>query len=428
MEPGFVKADSNNLPRIDAIMLGRFFASNNDFCSSEFRNVKTSMSSRASYGDDAVSYVQLKRENKFCTVKCKICPEHKVHAKLYGCTLVVDEEDDIILSVQCEDCVASQDGCKHAIAFLMWVHRRSEEPSCTSVECYWKKSKLSQVGTTIKYMTAKELSKGNPILPANPSVFNNFLEEARKRKVEDCQLLKYQPTYSESETWAISMHQLTYKFKERCVEDFLKKIEITASLIKKVEEETREQSNSALWFELRYGRITASRAFEVSRCKTSDGTLISLILGGKIPDTPAMKRGRVLENEVRKTVESKIKKKVSKCGLLLNSKYPMIAGSPDGIFEDGIVEIKCPISKTTYKNYIKNALATEKYYAQMQLQMYLSQKKNCCFCIADPDFSQNKKVDIINIEFDPQYVENFINKLLNFWKINIYPLLYQSVE
>ncbi|KAF9824869.1 hypothetical protein SFRURICE_001742 [Spodoptera frugiperda] len=397
MEPGFVKADSNNLPRIDAIMLGRFFASNNDFCSSEFRNIKTSMSSRASYGDDAVSYVQLKRENKFCTVKCKICPEHKVHAKLYGCTLVVDEEDDIILSVQCQDCVASQGGCKHAIAFLMWVHRRSEEPSCTSVECYWKKSKLSQVGTTIKYMTAKELSKGNPILPANPSVFNNFLEEARKRKVEDCQL-KYQPTYSET------------------------------SLIKKVEEETREQSNSALWFELRYGRITASRAFEVSRCKTSDGTLISLILGGKIPDTPAMKRGRVLENEVRKTVESKIKKKVSKCGLLLNSKYPMIAGSPDGIFEDGIVEIKCPISKTTYKNYIKNALATEKYYAQMQLQMYLSQKKNCCFCIADPDFSQNKKVDIINIEFDPQYVENFINKLLNFWKINIYPLLYQSVE
>ncbi|KAF9816534.1 hypothetical protein SFRURICE_010693 [Spodoptera frugiperda] len=153
------------------------------------------MSSRASYGDDAVSYVQLKRENKFCTVKCKICPEHKVHAKLYGCTLVVDEEDDIILSVQCQDCVASQGGCKHAIAFLMWVHRRT-------------------------------------------------------------------------------------------------------CLIKKVEEETREQSNSALWFELRYGRITASRTFEVSRCKTSDGTLISLIPGGKIPDTPAMKRGRVLENEM----------------------------------------------------------------------------------------------------------------------------------
>ncbi|GBP90081.1 hypothetical protein EVAR_27069_1 [Eumeta japonica] len=102
----------------------------------------TKLSSRASYGDDAVSYVQLKRDSKCCTVKCKICPEHKVHAKLYGCTLVVDEENEVVLSVQCEDCVASQGGCKHAIAFLMWLHRRSEEPSCTSVECYWKKSKL----------------------------------------------------------------------------------------------------------------------------------------------------------------------------------------------------------------------------------------------------------------------------------------------
>lgn len=47
----------------------------------------------------------------------------------------------------------------------MWVHRRSEEPSCTSTECYWKKSKLSRVGSSLKYLTAKELSKGNPEYP-----------------------------------------------------------------------------------------------------------------------------------------------------------------------------------------------------------------------------------------------------------------------
>ncbi|GBP50040.1 hypothetical protein EVAR_39616_1 [Eumeta japonica] len=53
MEQGFIKASSANLPRIDLIMLGTFLASNKDFCSGEFRNVKTSMSARASYGDDA---------------------------------------------------------------------------------------------------------------------------------------------------------------------------------------------------------------------------------------------------------------------------------------------------------------------------------------------------------------------------------------
>ncbi|GBP80829.1 hypothetical protein EVAR_99924_1 [Eumeta japonica] len=43
MESGFSKANSNNLPRVDADMLGTFFASNRDFCSLEFRNVKASM-------------------------------------------------------------------------------------------------------------------------------------------------------------------------------------------------------------------------------------------------------------------------------------------------------------------------------------------------------------------------------------------------
>ncbi|KAF5271197.1 hypothetical protein FQA39_LY08204 [Lamprigera yunnana] len=51
-------------------------------------------------GDDAISYVQLKREGKICTVKCKICPEHKVHAKLYGVTLTVDEDEEKVTSVQ----------------------------------------------------------------------------------------------------------------------------------------------------------------------------------------------------------------------------------------------------------------------------------------------------------------------------------------
>ena len=42
MYPGFIKADNANLPRID-LMMGEFLASNKDFCSAEFRNVKTSL-------------------------------------------------------------------------------------------------------------------------------------------------------------------------------------------------------------------------------------------------------------------------------------------------------------------------------------------------------------------------------------------------
>lgn len=57
----------------------------------------------------------------------------------------------------------------------------------------------------------------------------------------------------------------------------------------------------------------------------------------------------------------------------------MIAGSPDGIFQDGFVEIKCPVSEKTYFNYIKDGKPTNKYYAQMQIQMYLTGIKKCFF-------------------------------------------------
>ncbi|GBP39174.1 hypothetical protein EVAR_26960_1 [Eumeta japonica] len=124
--------------------------------------VPCSTSSRPSYGDDAVSYVQLKREGDICVVKCKVCPKHKVHAKLHSVTLIMDEQEEAVKSIECHDCVALQGGCKHAIAFLMWIHRRSEEPSCTSVECYWMKSKLSRAGSTLKYLTASEMSNAKP--------------------------------------------------------------------------------------------------------------------------------------------------------------------------------------------------------------------------------------------------------------------------
>ncbi|KAJ0172475.1 hypothetical protein K1T71_011614 [Dendrolimus kikuchii] len=91
MEAGYTKADSANLPNIDVVMVASFFASNSNFNAAEFRNSKS-----------------------------------------YAATMVVDEKESKIVSVQYHDYDAYQGGCKHAVALLMWFHRRSEEPSCTS--------------------------------------------------------------------------------------------------------------------------------------------------------------------------------------------------------------------------------------------------------------------------------------------------------
>ncbi|GBP54108.1 hypothetical protein EVAR_81276_1 [Eumeta japonica] len=95
-EKDFIKTDSANLPKVDSFMIANFFASNPDFCSAEFRNVKTSVSSRQPYGDDAIGYVQLKRDHTLCTVKCTMCPEHKVRQTSYSVSMVIDEKEGVV--------------------------------------------------------------------------------------------------------------------------------------------------------------------------------------------------------------------------------------------------------------------------------------------------------------------------------------------
>ncbi|GBO11845.1 hypothetical protein AVEN_73387-1 [Araneus ventricosus] len=52
-------------------------------------------------------------------------------------------------------------GFKHDIALLMWLQRWSEEPAVTSVKSYWRKSNLSYVSTSMKFIKGIELAKNN---------------------------------------------------------------------------------------------------------------------------------------------------------------------------------------------------------------------------------------------------------------------------
>ncbi|KAL4718152.1 hypothetical protein ACJJTC_003367 [Scirpophaga incertulas] len=179
----------------------------------------------------------------------------------------------------------------------MWTHRRTEEPSCTEVECFWKKPRQkTRVGMTLKYVTVEQ----------------------------NC---------------------------------------------------TKNQCDNPLWHELRFARITASKDFDVSRCQTTDGSLVAAIVGAKTPDTPAMKRGRRLERSVIKYVQNILKKRVKPCGLFLSPQYPMIAAYPDGICKDAVIEVKCPTSESTKTNYIHNGSISEKYQAQIQLQMFVTKMR-----------------------------------------------------
>lgn len=107
-----------------------------------------------------------------------------------------------------------------------------------------------------------------------------------------------------------------------------------------------QKYNSSHWFGLRYGSITASKCYEVSRCKTLDRSLVAVIFLARSLQTPAIRRGQKLKDKVGEVAENKLGVKFTKCGLFISDEYPMIAGSPDGINkEKGLIEIKRPTTE-----------------------------------------------------------------------------------
>lgn len=103
-----------------------------------------------------------------------------------------------------------------------------------------------------------------------------------------------------------------------------------------VSKQTLKQSESHLWFELRYGRITASIIYEASQCISQMGPLVEKILRNKNIDSLAMNRGRRLGSSVLFKVSQMLRNKygeteIKKSSLLLTKKYPLLGASPDGV-------------------------------------------------------------------------------------------------
>lgn len=310
-------------------------------------------------------------------------PEHKVRAQTYTVKALINEEDEEIVEVLCHDCKAGQGGCKHALAFIFWLHRRSEEPSPTEVKCYWKKAKLSSVGDSVKFINSFELTKNmsrtclGKVLNTE-EFFNKAMLQFKKQDTINQVTKNFHRTADFS---VISVHFSFIKFKtsglQQTVEEFLCYLSKNMKSIEcdKIQEVTTTQNESSLWHEMRYGRITASKLHEAAHCHTTKGSLVETILGGrKLIDTPALARGRKLEKLVIAVVEINLKTKIQKAGLFLNPDYPVFGASPDGLDEQNVYEVKCPSSKKTVTCYVKDGQPTLKVYAQLLLQMFFCKK------------------------------------------------------
>lgn len=153
------------------------------------------------------------------------------------------------------------------------------------------------------------------------------------------------------------------------------------------------------WFAARLGRVTASRVADVvARTKSGYSTsraaymaeLICERLTGKQADSftnADMQRGNELEPIARAMYEIETGRTVNEVGFIVHPTLEMAGASPDGLVDDGLLEIKCP-RPHVHLDYLEGQKPPAKYLPQMAWQCICTQRTwvdFASYCDAMPD-------------------------------------------
>lgn len=128
----------------------------------------------------------------------------------------------------------------------------------------------------------------------------------------------------------------------------------------------------------------------------------------------AMDRGNALEGDARSLYSVFRDKDIGQVGLIYKDDTRLVSCSPDGLMDNGGLEIKCPLAHTHIKYLMDNKLPS-KYIAQVQGSMYVTGMDTWDFMSYHPKIAPL----ILTIERDNDYIskmneliEKFIVKLL----------------
>ena len=121
----------------------------------------------------------------------------------------------------------------------------------------------------------------------------------------------------------------------------------------------------------------------------------------EVPQSSAMKWGIEHEADAKIAIERQLGGSILNCGLFVSKSHSFIGASPDGIYDDCLVEIKCPFilresEPTDFSNLSKqqkwnfcskitpDGLRLKKnhnYYCQVQVQMFVTGYSKTLFAI-----------------------------------------------
>jgi YqaJ-like viral recombinase domain len=302
-----------------------------------------------------------------------------------------------------------------------------------------KRTRSSLRRLSIASENVKRQSAENPI----PAKNNSTKKRKRKKDVEndssvlntvdEIQIVKKKKTIEPipedqlEDIQTFKMNNLIKSFGKGEFKDFhthcINVMEENSHLNQMAFDLTVEQADTSIWHELRVGRITASRLHEVSRCTMTRGSLVDKIMGQRSGWSFAMMRGTVLEEFVFEEVKKEFPE-LERAGLVLDHKlHPFLAASPDGLHKDFVLEIKCPSTAKTFQEYTNVKTLSRKYFAQIQLQMFMTRKSKALLAVAALDFEQTRRIEKIWIPLDEEYLEEIIQQANVFYEKAVFPAL-----
>lgn len=435
-------------------------------------------------------YVQ-QQEQKFFVLS-KVLPSMK-KGKVYNAKIVLSA-NGIVLRASC-GCPAGVDGrCNHVTASLFALDSYSktkrneletgnQELPCTSKPCKWNVPRQKKIESSpVRYMEfvkhewgkdkpPKSVKKNNDVrAPHQRSLPNEkltaVLEMAKKVQQKTGKLIglslilphsipnsvdgeSCQPT---SQAAVPDQHQLSSSWNRTSpnnpahggplsLEEIKEKAERAKKRLfessarqKEIEEQTKEQHQSLLWYNIRQPRITASKA---KRCLLKDTTsptkaIATILQYNANVQTKAMKEGIEWESRIVEKYEQACGNNVSKSGFVISTHYPFLGASPDGLIHggNGIIEVKKVSSKVTesyeetlcrlniYKKKEGELIINRnhQYFVQIQQQMYCTDTLYCHFIIFNGVWMH---VDVIN--FDNAFWSNVLVKLEYFYFTHVFP-------
>jgi putative phage-type endonuclease len=186
-----------------------------------------------------------------------------------------------------------------------------------------------------------------------------------------------------------------------------------------------EQRNDPAWWAARLGKVTASRVADViAKTKTGYGAgranysadlVVERLTGQKASSftNAAMEWGTEQEPYARAAYSAKTGILVEEVGFLDHPTVAMSGASPDGLAEEGLVEIKCA-NTATHLEYIFDGKPPQKYVTQMQWQMACAGKPWCDFVSYDPRLPERLRLLVVRVPRDDDYIKMLEQEVTTF--------------